>query len=240
MQSLQPSVTAEAPWVAFHQTLTTGMVMLFKPLRRDLTESSRRCEFCPNLLTSLKAYVLEEEGTGRTVYAGPKCAAGNIASKYTLAGIPDLTKFTLSKNDGEGRVGGNGASGISKAIDPSRHALEYLLLREGKLAKDMNLSYPVLKEYYSKSLTESLTDAEILHVNRIEAKAPEKFKLANLQKCYNYLFWIDVAIERLPNDKADFLGAIRAALLKNGSISMGQKVAVNKWLAKIPGVPQLK
>ena len=214
--------------------------MSFKPLRKDLTETTRRCDFCPKFLTSLKAYVLEEEGSGRIVYAGPTCAKNNIGANYTLVGIPDLTKFTLPNGEGEGGVGGAGGSSGSISADPNRQALEYLLLREEKLADEMHTSYLALRNYYSKSKTESLTETEVRHINSIEAKAPEKFRLANLQKCYNYLFWIDVGIEKLPEAKTEFLRNVRRSLLSNGEISQAQKVAVNKWLVNIPGVPQLK
>lgn len=231
------------PAQAVTSTLYIGVAMVFKPLRKDLTETTRRCDFCPKFLTSLKAYVLEEEESGRIAYAGPTCAKANIGANYTLAGVPDLTKFTLPNGDGEGGAGGTGGtggSGGSASADPNRQALEYLLLREEKLAQEMQTSYSVLKTYYDKSKTESLTDAEIRHINNIEAKAPERLRLANLQKCYNYLFWIDVGIERLPADKTEFLGKIRRALVSNGEITQGQKIAVNKWLKNIPGVPQIK
>jgi len=214
--------------------------MPFKPLRKDLTETTRRCDFCPKFLTSLKAYVLEEEGSGRIAYAGPTCAKNSIAANYTLVGIPDLTKFTLPNGEGEGGSGGTGGSSGSNSEDPNRKALEYLLLREEKLADAMHTSYSVLKKYYIKSKTESLTEAEVRHVNNLEAKAPEKFRLVNLQRCYSYLFWINVGIEKLPAEKKEFLSDVRRTLVSNGEISQAQKVAVNKWLVNIPGVPQLK
>jgi len=214
--------------------------MSFKPLRKDLTETTRRCDFCPKFLTSLKAYVLEEEGSGRVTYAGPTCAKNNISANYTLVGIPDLTRFTLPNGEGEGGAGETGGSGGSNSADPDRQALEYLLLREEKLTDEMQTSYSVLKNYYIKSKTESLTEAEVRHINNIEAKAPEKFRLANLQKCYNYLFWINVGIEKLPAEKTEFLSDVRRSLVSNGEISHAQKIAVNKWLVNIPGVPQLK
>lgn len=214
--------------------------MVFKPLRKDLTETTRRCDFCLKYLTSLKAYVLEEEGSGRIAYAGPTCAKNNISSNYTLLGIPDLTRFTLPNGEGEGGAGGNGGSNGSGSEDPNRQALEYLLLREEKLADDMHTSYSTLKNYYIKSKTESLTDAEVRHINNIEAKAPEKFRVANLQKCYNHLFWINIGIEKLPAEKTEFLSDVRRSLVSKGEITQAQKVAVNKWLLNIPGVPQLK
>lgn len=214
--------------------------MSFKPLRKDLTETTRRCDFCPKFLTSLKAYVLEEEETGRIAYAGPTCAKNNIGANFTIVGIPDLTRFTLSNGEGEGGADGIGGTGGSNSSDPNQQALEYLILREEKLAYGMHTSYSILKNYYSKSKTESLTEAEVRHINNIEANAPEKFRLANLQKCYNYLFWINVGIEKLPAEKTEFLNSVRQSLLSNGEISQTRKVAVNKWLVNIPGVPQLK
>jgi len=212
----------------------------YKPLRRDLTETTRRCDFCPKFLTSLKAYVLEDEESGIIAYAGPTCARDNIGANYTLAGIPDLTRFTLPNGESEGGTGGAGGSGGGTVADPNRRALEYLLLREDKLTEEMQTSYSVLRNYYVKSKTESLTDAEFRHINNIEAKAPEGLRLANLQRCYNYLFWIDVGIERLSAGKTEFLRDMRRALVDNGGLTQPQKNAVNKWLRHINGVPQLK
>jgi hypothetical protein len=215
--------------------------MTYKPLRKDLTETTRKCDFCPNYLTSLKAYVLEEIGTGKIAYAGPTCAKNNITLGHTLAGIPDLTKYTLPHGEGESRVaGGAGGSGGSLIDDPNRRALEYLALREEKLSGELKCSYSALKDYYIKSKTETLTDAEVRHINNIEAKAPDQFRLASLQKFYNYLFWIDVGIEKLPKEKTEFLSSVRSTLINKGNISESQKNAVNNWLKKIPGVPQLK
>ncbi|MCK9395375.1 MAG: hypothetical protein M0Q44_07275 [Methylobacter sp.] len=216
--------------------------MAYKPLRKDLTEITRKCDFCPKFLTSLKAYVLEDEESGKIAYAGPTCAKDNIGANYTLTGIPDLTRFTLPNGKSGGSGGGSGASvsGNNASAAPNRLALEYLLLREEKLAGDMQTSYSVLKNYYDKSKTESLTDAELRHINNIETKAPESLRLANLQKCYNYLFWIDVGIKRLPAEKIKFLSDIRRALVKNGEINQAQKNGVNKWLKHIQGVPQIK
>lgn len=213
--------------------------MPFKPLRKDLTETSRRCDFCPKFLTSLKAYVLEDEETGRTLYAGPVCAKNNVGS-YSLTGIPDLTKFTMPNGDGENSGGGIGFSGGGSVVDPRQKALEYLLLREEKLAHVMNTSYSVLEKYYIKTKKEELTENEVRHINNIEAKAPEKLKLLNLQKCYNYLFWLNVGIEKLATEKADYLRSVRNNLINNLEISQNQKIGVNNWLVNISGVPQLK
>jgi hypothetical protein len=65
-------------------------------------------------------------------------------------------------------------------------------------------------------------------------------KLASLQRCYNYLFWIDVGINKLPSDKIDFLRSVREDLVNSGRITEAQKKAVNRWLSNIDGVPQLK
>ncbi len=214
--------------------------MSYKPLRKDLTETTRKCDLCPRYLTSLKAYVLEEEGSGRIVYAGPNCAKKSISTNYSLTGIPDLTKFTLPNGRGKEGNGGTGGSGGSNTRDPDRQALEYVLLREEKLADEMHTSCQVLKNYYIESKTGALTEDAVRHIINFEAKAPEKLRLASLQKCYNYLFWIDVGIKRLPADKGEYLRSVRQTLIKSGDISLAQKLAVNKWLAKISGVPQLK
>jgi hypothetical protein len=213
--------------------------MKYKPLRKDLTETTRKCDFCPKYLTSLKAYVLEEIDTGKIVYAGPTCTKNNVASNFSLAGIPDFTRYTLPNGESENASGGTGGYHGMSTDDPSRRVKEYLELREEKLAKEMQCSDSVLRIYYIKSKIEPLTDTEIIHVNSIEDKSPEKFKFINLYKCYNYLFWLDIAINKLSGDPK-FLISIRSTLVTNGKISDKQKNGVNKWLSKIEGIPSLK
>ena len=212
--------------------------MAYKPLCKDLTESTRQCDFCPNMLTSLKAYILEDDLTGVIKYAGPICAKSNIGANYSLVGVPDLTEYTRSQATRASSGGGGGGSAGGRIS--SQQALEYLVLRENKLASVMSTSYHVLHGYYQKSKAHSLTASDIQHILNLESKAPAMFKLQRLQKCYNYLFWIDVAISNLVVEKAEFLLAIRASLLKTGSLSAGALKAVNNWLINIPGVPQLR
>lgn len=213
--------------------------MAYKPLRKDLTETTQKCDFCPRFLTSLKAYVLEDTETGKIAYAGPKCAEENLAHGYSIKGIPDLTKFTLSKDVGNENGGGGGNK--AGAIDsPRRQAIEYIILREEKLVSELNCSYPVLKDYYESMRDKELTDSEISHINNIENKAPHNLKLSVLQRCYNYLFWIDIAIDKLPDNKTDFLKDIRSKVARRTTLTNEQKTAVNKWLENIDGVPCLK
>jgi hypothetical protein len=213
--------------------------MNYKPLRKDLTETTRQCNFCPKHLTSLKAYVLEEINTGKIVYAGPTCTKNNIASDFSLAGIPDFTRYTLPNKESENCSGGTGGYNGISTDDPSRRVKEYLELREEKLAEEMQCSDAVLRSYYIKSKIEPLNDNEITHINSIEEKSQEKFKFINLYKCYNYLFWIDVAINKLSGDPK-FLKSIRSTLVSTGKISDKQKDGVNKWLSTIKGFPPLK
>jgi hypothetical protein len=213
--------------------------MRYKALRRDLTEHTRKCDFCPRLLTSLKAYVLEDLETGEIVYAGPKCAQDRIGADVKLSDFPDLTRFTESVNDGADHGGGGGGGGAAGA-DARRSAMEYLLLREQKLPDAMKCSFGPLREYFLQSQHRSLTDEEISHIRNIEAKAPASLRLNALQRCYNYLFWMDVGIARLDPEKAEFLQIIRAILLRKREITAGQRDGVNRWLRGIPGVPQLK
>src|SRR5690554_1457725 len=94
--------------------------MTFRPLRRDLTETTRQCDFCPNTLGSLKAYVLEEIETGRMAYAGPVCARKHIGPEYSLRGLPDLTRSTLAGADVRGTDGGGRNSGAERERDDGR------------------------------------------------------------------------------------------------------------------------
>ncbi len=211
--------------------------MLYQVIRRDLTETTRRCDFCPQYLTSLKAYVLKNLETGELSYAGPTCAVNNAGAGSTL-GVPDLTKFTLATKDREG--GGPGGQGGATTENPEKSAVEYLILRENKLVGELKCSYSILKEYYEKYKSQGLLDSDIRHVNNIASKAPENLSPAVLQRVYNYLFWIDVGIEKLPSDKKDFLVGVRKTIVSKGEISERQKAAINKWLKNIDGVPQLK
>jgi len=81
---------------------------------------------------------------------------------------------------------------------------------------------------------------ESAHINNIEAKAQVDLKLTTLQQCYNYLFWIDVAIEKLDTNKTEFLKEIRKVLVKKRVITLSQKEGVNNWIKFIDGVPKLK
>lgn len=214
--------------------------MDYKALRKDLTDDTQKCHFCPNHLTSLKAYVLEDLGSGQTVYAGPVCAKKNIGPEEKLSSLPDLTRFTDTANEGNGAGGSGGGGGGESVRDDRKFALEYLLLREQKLVGVLKSSYKVLRDYYLQSLNRSLTDAEVSHIVNIEAKAPNHLRLTSLQRCYNYLFWIDLAIERVDPDKVAFLKSVRDTLIRTHEISVAQREAVNRWLKNIAGVPQLK
>lgn len=211
--------------------------MAYEVIRRDLTETTRKCDFCPRFLTSLKAYVLRNVETGELHYAGPACAKGK-AGEEALSGVPDLTKFTMAVMNHDG--GGSGGPG-GRAIDnPEKDAVEYLTLREGKLAHELNCSYQVLREYYKKYQDQGLSDSDVEHINNIASKAPDSLTPSVLQRIYNFLFWIDVGIERLPAEKTEFLVGVRNTIIARGRITENQRSAINSWLQNIDGVPQLK
>jgi hypothetical protein len=214
-----------------------GSNMPYQVIRRDLTETTRKCDFCPQYLTSLKAYVLKDLETGKLTYAGPTCAKKN-AREGSTSGIPDLTKFTLSNNHREG--GSSGGRGGASDVDPEKNAIEYLVLRECKLVEELNCSYSVLKKYYGKYSSQGLSEPDIRHINNIAAKAPYSLSPAALQRIYNYLFWIDVAVKKLPAEKTNFLAGVRKTIIEKGKISEQQTSSMNKWLENIDGVPQLK
>ena len=188
----------------------------------------------------MKAYVLEDLATGEILHAGPTCAQDHIAAGERLVGCPDLTRFTASIHEGPDHGGGGGADGGADGADGRRDAMEYLLLREHKLPAEMKCSFTPLRAYFLESQRRVLTDDEIAHIRNIEAKAPAPLRLNTLQRCYNYLFWIDVGLARLGPDKVDFLQSVRAALLVKHAITVRQREAINRWLQGIPGVPQLK
>ena len=213
--------------------------MPYKVIRRDLTETTRQCDFCPKYLTSLKAYVLEDSETGESSYAGPTCAKNN-AGESALSGIPDLTKFTMATADREGGGTGTGGQGGTATDNPEKRAIEYLILRESKLVGELNCSCPILKEYYKKHKTQGLSEDDVRYINNIASEAPENLTPLVLQKIYNYLFWLDVGIDKLPLDKTDFLVSVRKTIISKGKITDKQKAAINKWFENIDGVPQLR
>lgn len=220
--------------------------MSYRPIRKDLITEKQKCHFCSRTLNSLKAYVLENTETKEIIYAGFKCAGDNIDSQYKLGLIPDFTRYTLAMSEREvdlinPRQGNEKADNTTSDEDEKRrNALEYIELREDKLVEDFKTSYPILKTYFDKHLVSELNDNEIKHIFNIEKNAPETLKLMNLQKCYNYLFWIDVAIGKLGDDSDKFLKSVRKYLIINKGITEDQKVAVNKWIVNLSNVPQLK
>ncbi|MFV8411852.1 hypothetical protein [Vibrio owensii] len=163
----------------------------------------------------------------------------HLAEGFSLKGIPDLNKYTSATGSGSGGSGCGGGSSSSNNADEKR-AIEYLELRERKLADKINCSWEVLADFYSSYLQGNLTEGNIKSINNIERKAPESLRLDALQKCYNYLFWIDVGIERLDENKREFLLSIRETVRARRPLSTAQFDAMNKWLEHIDGVPQLK
>ncbi len=219
--------------------------MSYRPLKKDLTDGTRICHFCNKPLRSLKAFILENEDTNEIVYSGPKCAKDNINSVYNIKLIPDLTKFTLAINEKESVSSVNSTkrnkSSFSKEELDLRKAIEYLELRENKLISDFDTSYNVLEKYYKFYLEEKkLNKSQIQHILNIENKSPKSFKLNNLQKCYNYIFWINNAILQLEEKADNFLIPIKTYLTRNFKITEKQKKGVNKWLENLEGIPQLK
>ena len=205
-----------------------------------MTETTRKCDFCPKYLTSLKAYVLQDLKTGKLVYAGPTCAKNN-AGEVVLSEIPDLTKFTMAVGDHQAHQSNhNSGQRCGSVANAEKNAIEYLVLRESKLVNELKCSYSVLKEYYEKYNSQELSQADIRHINNIASKAPENLTLLVLQKIYSYLFWMDIAIKKLPSGKTDFLVSVRKTIASKGKITDLQKAAINKWLENIEGVPQLK
>ncbi|RLK06739.1 hypothetical protein [Tenacibaculum discolor] len=219
--------------------------MKYRPLKKDLTDGTKTCHFCNRPLKSLKAYILMDEKTKEKIYSGPKCAEDNISNKYNLKLIPDLTRYTLAINDKESVLSSNFVErNTLKHTEKDlnyRKAIEYLELRENKLSEDFNTSYNVLKEYYSFYLVEgTLNLKQINHILNIEKKSPDSLRLINLQKCYNYIFWINIGIQKLEEKADGFLIPIKNYLINNLKLSIKQKKGVNKWLQNLAETPLLK
>lgn len=215
--------------------------MSYIVIRKDLTMGLQKCDLCSRPLNSLKAYVMEDTLTGKIILAGPTCALKNLADGYSLSGVPDFSTFTETVNTHLG--GGHGNVGSKNVVDQDdqekQRALEYLLLREEKLPKEMKLSYKALYDVYKKNKINELPLEKIKFINNFEAKAPVNLKLSSLKKIYNDLHWIDVGISQIPAGKT-FFSSIRKSLIEKQNLSTKQIDGVNKWLIHIPSVPPLK
>lgn len=224
--------------------------MKYKPLKKDLTEQEETCFYCNRKLKSLKAYVLEDIETGNNIFVGPSCIKEFVSKDYNLSLIPDLTKYTEVLNprgkkendtDDDEKIRIQKQSTLEQIEKDHKKAIEYLELREDKLAESYNTSYGILNEYYQLYLNDKILEPNtIKHILNIEKNAPEKFKLINLQMCYNYSFWIKVGIRQLDNEASIFLKSIEKHLQKNLTITDKQKEGVNKWLENLTGIPKLK
>lgn len=222
--------------------------MTYIPLKKDLTEGTEICNFCDKPLNSLTAYILKNIENNCIVYAGPTCAKKNISSKYNIKLVPDLTKFTLSAKPNEDsliRITNNENKTRNSTLTDDdkkyKRAIEYIELRENKLNKNFNTSYQILEEYYKEYLINNKLEKQTIeHILNIEKKAPNELKLDNLQKCYNYSFWISAGIKKLDKDATNFLSSILKYLETNLKISEKQKIGVNKWLKNLDNIPQIK
>lgn len=216
--------------------------MEYIALRKDLTESTVKCKFCNRSLRSLKAYVLLDSDSGIEVYSGSTCARNNIDPSVHLNHLPDLTKFTLSNEEHQGAGNNNNTGGRASTLEESRKkkALEYIELREHKVVNSLVPSYKVLKDYYDLSKTRDLTINEVNHILNIENNAPHDRKHETLLRCYNYLFWIDVALAKVDNKGIKYLASMKTTIMKYKKLSLSQLVGTNKWLEHIEGVPALQ
>lgn len=214
--------------------------MEYRLLHKDLSEKCEACFFCGRKLSSSKAYVLKHLKTGDTVLSGPECAKKNLAQGESLNNIPDLTKFTDVMLHREGDETDEVRSAGAREVHERKLAIEYLILRQAKLCQTLNCSYSTLKKYYDIYLDGELDDKAIEHINNIEKKSPFPLQLVTLQKCYNYLFWIDIAIAKIDEKDIVFLKNIRNYLIKHHCLSENQIAGLNKWFVKINGLPELK
>lgn len=222
--------------------------MSYRPIKKDLTDGTLKCYFCKRSLISLQTYVLENLENKKIVNAGRACAEKNIDNKYNLNSIPDLTKYPLSSQKEETEEltnrsdkGSRNHSTLTTEEKNLRTAIEYLELRENMLVERFHTSSPTLKNYYTiYQNTRHLDTDSVNHILNIERNEPENYKIKNLQKCYNYSFWLRKGIERLDKEANSFLISIHKYLIKKMKISEKQKIGTNKWLKNLVGIPQLK
>lgn len=220
--------------------------MIYSLLRKDLVSIDTKCEFCNRTLKSGKAYLLISD-LGSYVFAGKHCAIKNSSNGEAVNKLPNLTRYTISPEDETDHapivIGGHGGRPLKSASDDYRKAVEYLILRQQLLRPYLpSISYSGFDEYYLSYQNNTIDEKAIRHIVNIENKAPTKLKLSTLQKCYNYIFWIDVAIDKIGEEHQGipFLQGVRKHLVKNYSITNDQKDGVNKWLQHIESVALLK
>lgn len=120
--------------------------------------------------------------------------------------------------------------------------MEYLVLRYQTLKELPGMSIRTLDPLYERDLKGELTEEDRKHlsalIRKVGVERPE-YSPENLAAVYAYSFWIRIALERLPGERHDFLKKMLLQVLKTLHLTVAQAEGVNRWLARIEGLPVL-
>lgn len=207
-----------------------------KILRRDFVPEGTR-SYCGNrLLSSCKAFVLQDIN-GSIYYAGKLCAEEHADNGTNFTDIPDLTKGLLRNNENNGR-NIDETDDINHLVNNHNlgNAIAYLLLREQYL-----LHYTVVSQHRFTQLTNlynqytsnnTLTNDEVDAVLYYEKRSIQSLTLQNLANCYAYDFILRRAIIHT-NNTAYFEGLL-LGLRRYSKLTMAQIQGLENWFAHIP------
>lgn len=208
--------------------------------RIDFVPPDTRCLVCHRPLNSGSAYIVKDD-QGAESPCGPSCLL-KLVPDYRSHHIPDFTKASRVLPSETGRHHESHARPITAKCDQVEE--EYLRLRYEKMQGFSIPDFDKLHEVYGRLCVGGcLGDDDRSFVQRLLERMPTaKFpglSLENLQACYAYDHWLGIAIESLPETKREYLTKLRQDLRRRLFLTPVQVEAANKWLTKIPGVPEL-
>lgn len=216
-----------------------------KILRKDFVPIGTTSYCNKRLLTSCKAYILEDI-EGRQFYAGLVCIKKHF-SDVKLEDIPDLTHSLIYNND---YVIDKSNSKINSQIDKNKNtdltkAISYLLFREECLLKYQLINnykfHKLTKLYKAYKINATLSTAEIKEVLICEIKSRKlnkRLSLKNLSTIYAYEFILKSTLVHEKDSK--FIKSLLQYLENNGYLTNSQIEGLSKYLNRIPEMKNSK
>jgi hypothetical protein len=214
-------------------------------LRKDFVPVGT-ASYCNNrLLTSCKAYILEDVDRGQ-FYAGLICIKKHFPD-VDIDNIPDLTKALIPNIEPPIDKNPNRfTSQTTKSKNTSlTTAISYLLFREECLSKHM-----LIKKYKFNKLTKlydtyirngTLSDIEIKEVLTCEIKSRDlnkQLSFKNLSIIYAFEFILKSTLIHVKNN--DFIKSLLQFLRNNGYLTSPQIKGLSKYLDRIPEMKNSK
>jgi len=224
---------------------------MFRIDRIDFIAAGMRCRFCSRELKSRVAFILRD-AEGKECLCGPTCLSTHAKiDKSKTEAFPNFTKACLGdvtankekapthepKKDGEQKA----RSGARK-VQVGSEEIEYLVLRFRLLSGFAGMKIKSLEDVYGRYMKGLITTDDRTHLTRLIAKVRaerKEYSPENLSACYAYSHWIKIALQDLPAEKQGFLRQMLFTIYEKFYLSPGQATAVNRWLAKIEGMPAL-